>query len=107
MKLKHSAYIVNQKAVKLVNRLEYELKKTKELADTQAAKSTEIIERIMLDLLRAEKEKHASEKEVVKTKEDVSMQWEILKSLFRSEKMSTSDLSVAGDRTTRVDLIVI
>ena len=42
-KTKDSLHISNQKAVKLVNRLESELKRTKDLANAQSKKSIEII----------------------------------------------------------------
>ena len=74
------------------------MKKTKGLAEAESKKSTRIIETLVLDLLRAEKEKHLLERDALKAKEASSKQWEIMKFLFRSEKVSTSDLSGAGDR---------
>ena len=85
-KHKHGLCRANQKAAKVVKRLECELKKTKGLADAQSKKSTEIIETLMLNLLQAEKKKDALERDSLKTKEISSKQWEIMKSMFSSEK---------------------
>ena len=97
-KQKASVHEANQKASKLVKYLEYELRKTKGLADAESKKSTRIIETLMLDLLRAEKKKLSLERDALKAKEASSKRWEIMKSLFRSERLDASDLSGAGDR---------